>query len=157
MSEVSVNVSRDLTDVPKASSIRITLASSADLGQYESAMHELAYSIGMTMLMENKNFLYIADVGSETIEDFKAVTRQKEKARKPGIADASLEKIIAGKLQHFLSDQAVESSTLLLGLKDPVWCEMPEDASVRDVLSGASRLVGADVIATLSRTTLPNE
>jgi hypothetical protein len=105
MSEVSVNVSRDLTDVPKASSIRITLASSADLGQYESAMHELAYSIGMTMLMENKNFLYIADVGSETIEDFKAVTRQKEKARKPGIADASLEKIIAGKLQHFLSDQ----------------------------------------------------
>lgn len=152
MSELSANACRKQPDGSEGPRIRITLTSTADLGQYESAMHELAYSIGITMLMENKNFLYEVDVDSESIEKFKAAARQKEKARKPGISEAVLDKVIAGKLQHFLSEQAAENSTLLPTLQNPVWREIPQDATIRDALFSASHLLGANVIATFSRT-----
>lgn len=150
MSELSANAYIKLPDGSDGTGIRITLTSTADLEQYKNAMHQLAYSIGMTMLAEKKHFLYVADVDAETIEKYKAVTRQKEKARKPGIADAALDKIIAGKLQMFLSEQSAEASTLMLSLTDPVWCELPQGATIRDGLSAASRLLEADIVATLS-------
>lgn len=151
MSELSANAFIKLPDGSDGPGMRITLTSTADLEQYRNAMHQLACSIGMTMLAEKKNFLYVSDVDAATIEQFKAATRQKEKARKPGIADAALDKIVAGKLQMFLSEQAVEASPLMLGLVDPVWCELPKEATMRDGLSTASRLVDADVVATFTR------